>query len=175
MLDKGNVFSSQASEGSAVGGMVVAVETQTASRRNRTQQRPQECSCSELDSLGIGTTEDALELGSALFLEGSHRALTAQGAIGEVIEEPALGSNGQVGVEWEVLGVLEGLKAIEDEWFAELEVMQLLALEEKTVAGKPGNVARDGGVGGSEDTGDLAQPAALGDHPSDGAEQLGAA
>ena len=48
-----------------------------------------------------------------------HGALAAQRAVGEVVEEPAVGADGEVGVEGEELGELEGLEAVDDEGFGE--------------------------------------------------------
>jgi len=105
----------QAAKGPRVGRMIVTVEDQGRVRRQAAHQRVQECGDRELDGLGIRASEGLFELGPPPTLERSHRSLAAERAVGEVIEEPALGPGGEVGVEGEVLGELEGLEAIDDE------------------------------------------------------------
>jgi hypothetical protein len=60
-----------------------------------------------------------LEVSPAHSLLRGHGALAAQRAVGEVVEEPGVGADGEVGVEGEELGELEGLEAVDDEGFGE--------------------------------------------------------
>jgi len=71
----------------------------------------------EFDSLGVGTTVLPLEFHPPPALDRCHPALAPQWAVVEVVDEPAIRTHGKVEVEGEVLGVLEGFKAVDDEGF----------------------------------------------------------
>jgi hypothetical protein len=92
-----------------------------------------------------------------------------------VVEEPASGAYGQVGVEGEELRELERLEAVDDEGFGERKVLQERRVEEQAVATETGEVAGDGRVGGSEEAGDLPEAGAFGGVLRDGAKELGTA
>jgi hypothetical protein len=89
-----------------------------------------------------------------------------------VVEEPAVGAGGEVGVEGEVLGELEGLEAVDDEGFVEAGTPEQLAVEEEAVAAEACGVAANGGVRGSEGAGDLTEGSALAEEGGDGEEQV---
>jgi hypothetical protein len=152
--------------------MIVTVEDQGRVRRQAAHQRVQECGDPELDGLGIRASEGLFELGPPPTLEGSHRSLAAERAVGEVIEEPALGPGGEVGVEGEVLGELEGLEAIDDEGFRDGPTAKELAVEEEAVTTEAGGVTGDGGVGGAQGTGDLTEGSPFAEEGGDGQEEI---
>jgi hypothetical protein len=97
--------------------MVVAVEFEDLARWELSQEGSEQLGHSELDRLGIGASEQTLELGPTDLLAWGHGALAAQRAVGEVVEEPGSGADGEVGVEREELGELEGLETVDDERF----------------------------------------------------------
>ena len=168
-------FAPQAVEGSGVGGMIVTMKDQGRARRQATHQRIQECRDPELDGLGIRASEGLLELSAPPALEGCHRSLATERAVGEVIEEPALGSGGEVGVEGEVLGELEGLEAVDGEGFRDGPVAQELAVEEEAVSTEAGGMASDGGVGGAEGASDLTEGGTFTEEGGDGQEEIATA
>jgi hypothetical protein len=152
--------------------VVVAVERKPGIRRNSSQDGFQKPGDAGLHRFRIGASEALFECGAPPALIGGHGTLATQGAVGEVIEEPAVGTGREVGVEREVLGVLERLEAIDDERFTEVETLQAHALEEQTVSTESGNVSGDGGMGGSQSAGNLAQGGAFGDEDGDAQEQV---
>jgi len=91
-----------------------------------------------LDRLGIGPAQAVFQKGSFLPLPGRHPSLSPQGTVGEVVEEPALAPGGQVEMEGEELGELEGLEAVDGDRFADVEVAvadRLLVEEEGLASG----------------------------------------
>ncbi len=149
----------QAAESAAVGGMVIGVEDQGVVSDMR-EERGKQGRHAELDGLWVRATEGAFEEGPFADLVWGHGALAAQRAVGEVVEQPAASADGEVGVEGEELGELEGLEAVDDEGFGEGEGVQEQLMEEEAVASATGEGARDGGVGGIEEARDLAQASA---------------
>jgi hypothetical protein len=141
-------------------------------RRQRLQERFEEPHDPQLDRLGIRASEPVLEFRPAATLFGGHGTLATQGAVGEVIEEPAVGADGKVGMEWEILGVLERFEAIDNERFAQEELFELVALEEEAVASEPCDMPGDSGVGGSEDASDLPESGAFRGHPGDAEQEI---
>ena len=125
-----------------------------------------------LDRLGIGSAEDALELCALLLLPRRHAATAAERRVGEVIEHPALGTHSEVRVEGEVLRELEGLEAVDDECFVDLEVLEDIALEEQALASQAGDVSGNGTMMDAENPGRLAEGSALRDEAGDGDEQF---
>ena len=162
----------QATQRAAVGGVIVGVEHERARREVAGEDRGEKRVDARFDGLGIGPAEEALELGAARLLAVGHGALAAQRAVGEVVEEPGVGADGEVGVEGEELGELEGLEAVDDEGFAQSVVAKERGVEEEAVAAEAGDEADDGGVRGMERAGDLAQGGALGDEGGDGAREV---
>jgi len=75
-----------------------------------------------------------------------------------VIEAPALLPGGDVDVVGEELGVLEGLEAVEADRLLDARLREELSMEDQAVAGGPGQVQGDGGVGNPLGPGDLADP-----------------
>jgi len=93
--------------------------------------------------------------------------------VGEAVEEPARGADGEVGVEGEELGVDEGFEAVDGEGFGEGEAAEGRVVEEHAVAGEAQEMAADGGVGGCQSAGGLAQASAFGDEGDDGMRSWG--
>lgn len=91
-----------------------------------------------LDRLGIRASEDIFELGATPALRSGHGTLAPQRAVGEVVEEPAPGTGGEIGVEGKELGVLEGLEAIDDEGFGHGEAAEQIATAEPVGGGEGG-------------------------------------
>ena len=152
--------------------MVIAVQDQTRTGRAEVRSpgsSPQRGSRGRSSSttpvfhrLGVGPSEGGLQHLPASFLRRGHGAFAPQRAVGEVIEEPGLRPDGEVEVEGEELGVLEGLEAIDDERFANGPAGDHLLVVEQAVASGSSELAGDGGVGDVEETGHLAQAGPFG-------------
>jgi hypothetical protein len=110
-----------------------------------------------LNRLRIRPSQGLLPFDPTGLLRLGHGSLPAQGAVGEVVEEPGLVPDGQIGVEGEVLRILEGLEAVEDDRFVGNEVRNELSLKEKAVPSPSTDVARHGGMGQVQVSSDLAQ------------------
>ena len=162
----------QAAQGATVGGVIVGVEHEGAGGQVAGQDRGEERIDARFNRLRVGSAKETLELGPVEFLAVGHGALAPQGAVGEVIEEPGVGADGEVGVEGEELGELEGLEAVDDEGFAQGVTPKERGVEEEAVTAKASDEADDGGVGGVERAGDLSQGGALGDEGGDGAREM---
>jgi len=106
-------------EGAEIGGVIITVEVECLSRGDVREEGSQQGGDGELDGFGMRSAVAGFEECAAEFLMGCHAALAAQGGVIEGVEEAAAGSDGEVGVEGEVLGELEGLEAVEDEGFGE--------------------------------------------------------
>lgn len=151
--------------------MVIGVE-QEGIGGQQFEQRAEQFDDAQLDGFGIGAAEAKLEFGAAQFLVRGHGALAAQGAVGEVIDHPAVGADGEVGMEGEELGAGEGLEAVDDEGFAQGGVLEVGVLKEAAVLSEAGGEAGDGGMRGSQDAADLAQARSLGEPGGDGDEEV---
>jgi len=66
-------------------------------------------------------------------------------------------ARGQVEVEGEELGVLEGLEAVEGDRFLRVEIPGQLVVEEQTMATSPGEVECHGGMRDAEGARDLSE------------------
>ena len=110
-------------QGPDVGRMVVGEEHERAPSAGPFDPGTQQRRHRALDGLRVGSAESGLEFGPAQTLGLGHPTLAAQRAVGEVVEEPASGAHGQVGVEGEELGELERLEAVDDEGFGERKVL----------------------------------------------------
>ena len=164
--------SAHASQGAAVGGVIVGVELERAGGEVAGQDRGEKRVDARFYGFRIGPAELALEERPASALVGAHGALAAQGAVGEVVEEPGVCADGEVGVEGEELGELEGLEAVDDEGFAQGVAAEERGVKEEAVAAEACDEADDGRVRGMERAGDLSQRSALGDEGGDGEREV---
>ena len=165
-------------ERALVGGVVVAVEFERLARRQPRQQFLDELGKAPFHGLRIGPALLLLEFVTAALLEGGHRALAAQRGVIEAVDEGAAAAGGEVDVEGMVLGVGEGLEAVDDDGLAKLErgrAIELAAMEEQAVAGAAGDVTGDGRVGDAEVAGHLPQSGSLDGPGEDGGEEIAAA
>ena len=162
----------QASQRAPVGGVIVGVEHERAGGQVTGQDRGKERMDARFHGLRVGSTEETLELGSAQLLAVGHGALATQRAVGEVIDEPGMAADGEVGVEGEELGELEGLEAIDDEGFAQGVTAKERGVKEEAMAAESSDESDDGGVRGVERASDLPQGGALGDEGGDGAREV---
>ncbi|MCB9464140.1 MAG: hypothetical protein H6682_10675 [Candidatus Eisenbacteria bacterium] len=111
-----------------VGRVLVAVKFERT--RTSVHQQLEEFGHSCLDGLGIRATESALEVLPRLFLSRCHSSLSPERAVRERVEEPGVLSDRKIHVEGEVLGVLEGLEAVDYDRFLDLRVSKELRLKE---------------------------------------------
>ena len=139
-------MSPHAAQRAAVSRVIVGVEVERAGGEVVGQDRGEERVDARFDGLRVGPAELALELGSARLLEWGHGALAAQRAVGEVVEEPGVSADGEVGVEGEELGELEGLEAVDDEGFAQGVAAKQRGVEEEAVTAEASDESDDGGV-----------------------------
>jgi len=137
-----------------VGGMVIAMQGQDRSGHGR-QQRSEQGGDGALDRLGIGPTPEALELLAPLPLVTGHGALAAQGTVGEVVDGPAVGAHGEVGVKREVLGVFEGFKAIDHKGLGKGMAFDHGMMKEQAMTAGAGEMAHGGLVGDAQGPGNL--------------------
>jgi hypothetical protein len=156
--------------------MVVAVEHH---RRGRGEawgpaERQEQIEDAILNRLGVGPTQSGLQILSARPLLGRHGALAAQRTIGEVEDGPALCTDGEIEVEGEELGELEGLETVDDEGFVGRAVGEDLPMEEEAVSAGPCEVAHDSCMGDAEESSNLTQTRTFGGELSDGVEQVAA-
>lgn len=156
-------------ESATVGGMVVSVQVEKGEARG---EGAKEIDDADLDGLGIGPAETGLELAAAAFLLSGHGSLAPQRAVGEVQDHPAIGGNGEIEVEREELGELEGFEAIDDDGLPEHGSLEEGAVKEEAVTAGAAEVAQDGRVGDAEETGDLADARSLGGEPCDQGKEI---
>ncbi len=76
--------------------------------------------------------------------------------------------DGEVGVEGEELGELEGLEAVDDDGGGYLRMGQHPAMQEHAVSPGSGDVTHDGGVGDAQEAGDLSESGPLDAEVDDG-------
>jgi len=141
--------------------VIIGVKQEVATRRHTLDQGFQQLGHTLLDRLGIGSTEERLELRAALLLAGGHRTLTPQRAVGEMIEEPRVRAGGEVDVEGEILGELKRLEAVDDQGFDQWQISEEITMEDQTMPTDTGEVPCRGGVADAEDASHLAQAWAL--------------
>ena len=93
-------------------------------------------------------------------------------AVGEVVKEPRFRTSGEVDVEGEVLGELEGLEAVNDDRFVQRLILQEVAMENHAVAAESGKVTGDGGMADAQDPGHLAQAGSLAGPGGNAAQEI---
>ena len=111
------------------------------------QQCLQQVNDASLDGLWVGAAEEGFELRALLLLALGHGSLATQGTVGEMVNGPASGADGQVGVERKILGELEGFEPVDNDWFFNGMGLSHAVVEEQAVASDAGEVAGDG-IGG---------------------------
>ena len=132
-----------------VGRVLVAVKFERT--RTSVHQQLEEFGHSCLDGFGIRATESAFEFLPHLFLDRSHASLSPKRTVRERIEEPGVLSDREIHVEGKVLGVLEGLEAVDHDWLVDLRLSRELRVEEQAMATKSGLVKGDSGMRDLED------------------------
>lgn len=98
------------------------------------------------DGLRVRPPENSFDFVASPLLGEGHPPFTSKGTIGEVVENPALGSHGQVEVKREILGVLERLEPIDDQRFLNPVVRDHLAVCQEAVAPGSSEVEEYGGM-----------------------------
>ena len=92
--------------------------------------------------------------------------------MGEVVDEPTVGTHSQVHVEGEELGVFEGLEAIEDERLIDCMVLHEGVMQEQAVTPKTRHMPGDGVGRDTQDSGGLSEAGPFGNKGSDGSQEL---